>query len=209
MSIRLILADDHTIVREGLVAILSNAPDIEVVGEAGTGRDAIALAKQTQPDIAIIDLALPDIDGFEVIEHLHDVAPDTAVVLLTMHLSRQHVRRAFALGIRAYVLKESAGADLIEAVRAAYNGRRYISLALTDILLDLGEPSPLERLSKREYQVLVRVVQGKSSAAIARELHLSPKTVETYRSRIMAKLDIHDLPSLVKFAIQEGLISLD
>nr|WP_290665523.1 response regulator transcription factor [Ardenticatena sp.] len=209
MSIRLILADDHTIVREGLVAILSNAPDIEVVGEAGTGRDAIALAKQTQPDIAIIDLALPDIDGFEVIEHLHDVAPDTAVVLLTMHLSRQHVRRAFALGIRAYVLKESAGADLIEAVRAVYNGRRYISPALTDILLDLGEPSPLERLSKREYQVLVRVVQGKSSAAIARELHLSPKTVETYRSRIMDKLDIHDLPSLVKFAIQEGLISLD
>jgi len=209
MSIRLILADDHTIVREGLVAILSKYPDIEVVGEAGTGHATIMLAERTQPDIAIIDLALPDIDGFEVIERLRYVAPDTAVVLLTMHLSRPHVRRAFDLGVRAYVLKESAGADLIEAVRATHNGQRYISPALTGILLDLDKPSPLERLSERERQVLVRVVQGKSSAAIAHELHLSPKTVETYRSRIMDKLDIHDLPGLVKFAIQEGLISLD
>lgn len=209
MSIRITITDDHAIVREGLAALLSTRTDMEIVGEASTGRQTLDLVQRTQPDVAIIDLALPDIDGFEVVEQLRTLAPQTAVVLLTMHRSRQHVRRAFALGVSAYVLKESAGADLIEAVRAAHQKRRYISPTLADVLLEQDEPSPLERLSERERQVLVRVVRGMSSAEIAEELHLSPKTVETYRSRIMDKLDIHDIPGLVKFAIQEGLISLD
>jgi DNA-binding NarL/FixJ family response regulator len=207
--IRLLLADDHTMMRDGLKALLSASPDISIVAEASDGREAVRLGEQLKPDVVLMDIAMPELNGIEATRMLRTRLPDTSVVILSMHSTSEHVFRAFAAGARGYLLKESAGAEAHEAVRTVYAGRRYLSRSIAAIesserFAEAGR-GPLESLSAREREVLQLVVEGKSSTEIARRVNLSPKSVETYRSRLMKKLGVHDVPSLVKFALQHGI----
>jgi len=207
VTIRVLLVDDHAMMREGLRALLAASPGISVVGGAGTGREALRSAAELQPDVVVMDIAMPDLNGIEAATMIRERCPNTRVVILSMHSSSEHLYRAFAAGASGYVLKSSAGAEVIQAVQAVHAGRRYVSPALREIYAaqTAARASPLESLSARERQVLQLVVEGKSSAEIAELVHLSRKTVETYRSRIMKKLGVNDVPSLVKFALLQGI----
>ncbi len=217
MSIAVFLADDHAVIRDGLRHLLEAQPDIRVVGDAADGRETSRLVEKLRPDVVIMDIAMPELNGIEATRRIRSDCPSTQVIILSIYSTEEHVSRALQAGARGYVLKESAGIEVVNAIRAVHSGHRYLSQKLSDQLIDdylqqiktSGEKSPLDRLSPREREVLQLVVEGKSSAEIATELTLSVKTVETYRSRIFRKLDIDDLPRLVKFAIQHGLTPLD
>jgi len=212
MTITVLLADDHAVVRDGLRALLESGQDLRVVGIAGNGRDAVAEAQRLRPDIVIMDIAMPDLDGVEATRRIVDKCPDTRVLILSMYLSAEHIHRALQAGAQGYVLKESAGDEVIEAIRAVRAGKRYLSHRITetvidDYLRDGANVSPIDSLSLRERDVLQLVVEGRTNAAIAAALSLSPKTVETYRTRIMRKLKVRDTVELVKFAMRHGLIT--
>jgi len=217
MSITVFLADDHAVVRDGLRVLLEALPDIKVIGDAANGRETVRRVARLCPDVVVMDIAMPELNGIEAAREITQVCPSTQVIILSMHSTTEHVFRALQAGARGYLLKESAGIEVVNAVRAVHAGRRYLSLKISDSLIDdyvhqrqaAETSSPLARLSPRERQVLQLVVEGKSSAEIASILSLSLKTVETYRSRLMQKLGISDLPSLVKFAIQHGLTPLE
>lgn len=217
MSITVILADDHAVVRDGLRALLSSQSDIEIVGDAADGREAVRQSASVRPDVVVIDIAMPQLNGIEAASQILEASPATAIVILSMHATAEHIARALLAGARGYLLKESAGSEVIEAIREVHAGGRYLSKQISDLVLEnylaqhetAGAKNPLERLSDREREVLQLVVEGKTSAEIADILSLSPKTVDTYRSRIMEKLGIGDLPRLVKFAIQHGITPLD
>ncbi len=209
MTIRVLLADDHAIMRDGLKALLSARPGISVVAEVGNGRDAVRRAQELKPDVVIMDVSMPDLNGIEAARLLRDSCPATRIVMLSMHSSSEHVFRAFEAGATAYLLKESASVEMEAAVRAAHAGRRYLSRALAALdpaaRSQATRASPLDSLSARERQVLQLVVEGHSSNEIAKLVHLSPKTIETYRSRLMKKLGVKDVTGLVKFAIEHRL----
>jgi DNA-binding NarL/FixJ family response regulator len=212
--IRVLLADDHAVVRDGLRVLLEGASDIEVVGDAGNGRDAVRLAAKAHPDVVVMDIAMPEMNGIEATELLQDTTPATQVVILSMHSTAEHIYRALQAGARGYLLKDSAGSEVVEAVRTVNIGRRYLSQKIAAAVVDdyiagRRQASPLDSLSRRERQILQLIVEGCSSADVARKLFLSPKTVETYRSRMMHKLGVGDLPHLVKFALQHGVTQLD
>ncbi len=213
MRITVFVADDHGIVREGLVNLLAAQPDIEIVGTATNGREALAQVLRLRPQIVILDISMPELDGIEATRRILNEMPDAAIVILSMHSSAQHVFHALEAGARGYLLKESAGREIIDAVRMVQTGGRYLSPKVAQIVADgLGGRSgvgPLESLSKRERETLKLVADGHSSAEIGEMLHLSPKTVDSYRSRLMKKLQLADLAALIKFAIQHGLTSLD
>ena len=217
MTIAVFLADDHAVVRDGLRYLLEAQPDIKVVGDAADGRQTLRLVERLRPDVAIMDIAMPELNGIEATRIIRTDCPSTQVIILSIYSTEEHVSRALQAGALGYVLKESAGIEVVNAVRAVHSGHHYLSQKLSDQLIDdylhqinsIGGKSPLARLSPREKEVLQLVVEGKSSAEIAAALSLSVKTIETYRSRIFHKLDIDDLPSLVKFAIQHGLTPLD
>jgi DNA-binding NarL/FixJ family response regulator len=209
MAIRVFLADDHGILREGLHFLLDAHADLTVVGEAGNGREAVQQISRLRPDVVVMDIAMPELNGIEATHQIREACPAARVVILSMHSMAEHVVRAFQAGATGYLLKESIGRDLVEAIQTVYSGQRYLSPKITEVSLEAYTnaqiQSPLERLSAREREVLQLVVEGKSSADIGVILTLSPKTVETYRVRLMRKLNIHDLPSLIRFAIQHGL----
>ncbi|PWH20152.1 MAG: DNA-binding response regulator [Anaerolineae bacterium] len=214
--IRVFLADDHAVVRDGLKALLESEPDIRVIGTAGDGQTALRECLSLRPDVILMDIAMPDINGLEATVQILARDSSLRIIILSMHDHREHILRALKAGAKGYLLKEAAGEEVIQAVRSVAEGHRYLSQKITERVLEdylnlqdqVHQPDPLEKLSERERQVLQLVVQGKSSNEIAKSLYLSVKTVETYRSRIMEKLDIPDLPSLVKFAIRHGLTSL-
>jgi DNA-binding NarL/FixJ family response regulator len=213
MPIGVLLADDHAVVREGLRLVLQAHPDIRVLGEASDGRGAVCEVRRLHPDVVIMDIAMPQSNGIEATRRLRELVPSAKVVILSMHSTTEHIFRALRAGARGYLLKESAGAEVVAAVRAVHAGGRYLSQAIAahvvDDYLREGQPaSPLQALSRRELEVVQLVVEGRTSAEIAALLSLSPKTVETYRSRLMQKLGVKDVPSLVKFAIQHGLTGL-
>ncbi|HWP94934.1 MAG TPA: response regulator transcription factor [Gammaproteobacteria bacterium] len=213
MTITVLLVDDHVLVREGLAALLAAQHDIRVVGQAAHGREALALAETLAPRVVVMDIAMPELNGLEATERLCERLPATRVVVLSMHSTREHVARALRAGALGFLLKEDAASELVQAVRTVAAGRRYLSRALEHAgiagwLEEDKDRTPLERLSPREREVLQGVVEGHSSTEIASFLGLSPKTVETYRSRLMEKLGVNDVPSLVKFALQHGLTSL-
>jgi DNA-binding NarL/FixJ family response regulator len=206
------LADDHAVVRDGLRALLEAGNDLQVVGVAGNGREAVAEALRLRPDIVIMDIAMPELDGVEATRRIIERSPETRVLILSMYLSAEHIYRALQAGAQGYVLKESAGEEVVEAIRALRAGKRYLSHRITETVIDdyLREGtnvSPLDSLSLRERDVLQLVVEGRTNAAIAQALSLSPKTVETYRARIMKKLKVRDTVELVKFSMRHGLIS--
>jgi DNA-binding NarL/FixJ family response regulator len=207
MTIKVLLADDHAVMREGLSALLT-ASGIQVIGTVSTGREAVKMARETAPDLVVMDISMPDLNGVEAAREIRARMPAVHVVMLSMHASREHVHQALAAGAEGYVLKEAAAAEVVAAVRTVAAGRRYLSPAIEAAMLEAGGTAsrgPLESLSIRERQVLQLVVEGKSSAEIARTVHLSPKTVETYRSRLMKKLGVGDVTALVKFAVEHGL----
>jgi len=212
MTIRLLLADDHAIVREGVSYLLSAQADMQVVGGAETASQAVALSVQLRPEIVVMDISLPGLSGIEATRQVVEACPATRVLILSMHSSPEHVYQAFSAGAMGYVLKEAAGTELVTAVRTVHAGRTYLSTRLPHEVMDRyflerATTSPLQSLSMRERQVLELVVEGYSSTEIGTSLSLSPKSVDTYRSRIMRKLSIGDLPGLVKFAIRHGLTS--
>lgn len=211
MTISILLADDHTIIRDGLRFLLNAQPDIEVIGDAPNGRDAIREAVALRPNVVIMDIAMPELNGIDAAAQLREASPTSAVIILSVYSYTEHIYRALRAGARGYLLKESAGSEVVEAVRVVHSGHRYLSKKIADLVVedyliqrDLTG-SPLERLTLREREILQLVVEGKTSTDIGAILTLSPKTVETYRSRLMEKLQLSDLPSLVKFAIQHGL----
>lgn len=213
MSIKILLADDHTIVRDGLRALLESDPEFVVVGSVANGREACLKARELQPDVVVMDIAMPELNGIEATGQIRQDCPATQVVILSIHATSEHIYRAFRAGALGYLLKESAGSELSAAIKAAHEKRRYLTQRIAETVLDSyllqqaasHERSPLESLSQREREVLQLVVEGLASAEIAERLSLSPRTVETYRARIMKKLDIHDLAGLVRFAIENGL----
>jgi DNA-binding NarL/FixJ family response regulator len=212
--IRVLLADDHAVVRDGLRALLEAQPGIEVVGDVANGREAVRAAQKLQPDVVVMDIAMPELNGIEATLQIHDGSPATQVLILSMHSTTEHIFRALQAGARGYLLKDSAGAEVVEAVRAVHAGRRYLSHKIAAAVIDdyIGErrrTSPLDSLSRRERQILQLIAEGKTSAEVGTILFLSPKTVDTYRSRMMHKLGIGDVPNLVKFAIQHGITQLD
>lgn len=213
MTVRVFIADDHAVMRDGLKALLQAAGDITVVGEVANGQDAVRRVPELAPDVVLMDVAMPDMNGIEAARLLREKCPAARVVMLSMYSSSEHVYRALEAGAAGYLLKESAGNEVVAAVRAVHAGNRYLSREIAQVPSDerarTGASSPLDRLSTRERQVLQFVVEGKSSAEIARLVHLSPKTVETYRSRLMMKLGVPDVPALVKFAVQHGLTPPD
>ncbi len=208
MTIRVLLADDHVLMREGLRALLAAATDIEVVSEVRTGREAERQVLQLNPDVVLMDIIMPDLNGIEAARVIHLKCPAARIVMLSMHATAEYVYRAFEAGACGYLLKEMAVEEVITAVRAVHQGKRYLSPALAESVPDPASGqarSPVNSLSTRERQVLQLVVEGHTSNEIARMIHLSPKSVETYRSRLMSKLGVRDLPSLVKFALEHGL----
>ena len=214
--INVFLADDHAVVRDGMGALMDAEQDIQVVGTAGDGRQAVRQIKKTQPDIVVMDIAMPELNGIDATRQISEACPAVKVIILSMHDSSEHIYQALKAGAKSYLLKESAGKEVVTAVRAVSSGRRYLSDRIEDMVIEdyvlqrdaAPQKSPLDKLSDRERQILQLVVEGKSSTEISEILFLSPKTVDTYRSRMMQKLGIKDLPALVKFAIQNGLTSV-
>jgi DNA-binding NarL/FixJ family response regulator len=216
MSIRILLADDHRVVLDGLGLLLESRPEITVVGKAAHGREAVQKARELRPDIVIMDIAMPELNGIEAMVKIRERQPSVRVIILSMHKTSEHIHRALKAGASGYLLKEATGTELLDAVHAVSEGHVYMSRMIADFVMDeysshlrqgLSE-NGIERLSFREREILQLVAEGKSSAEIARIVSLSPKTVETYRSRLMKKLGITNLPDLMKFAIRNGVISM-
>ena len=211
--IRILLADDHAMIRDGLKAMLKQLPDCAVVGTAEDGHTAVAAAQQLKPDIVVLDIDMPRLNGIEAARAIAAALPDTKVLMLSMKHEPQYIHRALQAGARGYLLKDSAGAELGPAIRALHARRRYLSekisdRVLSDYLADRVADSPLDRLSPRERNILQLLAEGHSNAEAAKVLAISVKTVETYRGRLMDKLGLGDLPSLVKFALQHGVTQL-
>ncbi len=217
MAITVFVADDHAVVRDGLISLLQSQSDIEVVGSATDGAQAIKEVKAKRPDIVLMDISMPKLNGIDAASRITATCKCTRVIILSMHADAEHIYRALRAGAQGYLLKESAGQEIMQAVRQVYSGNRYLSRQVSGKIIDdyvdqrrekYQQPT-LDLLSIRELETLQMVVDGKSSVEIARYLGLSPKTVETYRSRVMDKLRIRDLPNLVKFAISQGLTSVE
>lgn len=217
MSIKVFLVDDHKMVREGFRMLLETQPNIKVIGEAGNGRVAVKKVIKDSPDIVLMDIAMQELNGIEATEQILEARPSIKVIILSMYSTSLHIYRAFKAGARGYILKESAGDEIIKAIRIVYNGNVFLGEKISQLMVqdyvkareikDLEYP--LARLTLREKEILQLLVEGKSNVEIAEILFLSPKTIETYRSHLIKKLDISDLPGLVKFAIQHGLTSVE
>ena len=213
MNIRVLIVDDHVVMAEGLRHLIEAQPDLVVVGCVTDGREALRKVVELRPDVVMMDIAMPELNGIEATRLIGQRAPETRVVILSMHSNQEYVLRALQAGARGYLLKKNAADEVLMAIRTVHAGRRFLSGQIAEGVIDdylrSGTGTPLDVLSSRERQVLQLLVESKTTAAIAASLSLSPKTVETYRSRIMTKLGIEDMPSLVKFAIQHGLTSVD
>jgi DNA-binding NarL/FixJ family response regulator len=209
MPITVLVADDHAIVRVGLANLLGAQSDIRVIGTAVDGRDTVRQSVELQPEVVVMDVAMPQMNGIEAAREIRTRVPHAKIVVLSMYSSVEYVFHALEAGVLGYLLKDSAANEVADAVRAVHAGRRFLSPKIAEAIA-AGAPrdakaSPLASLSSRERQVLQLVAEGHSSAQIAALLSLSAKTVDTYRSRLMQKLHISDVASLVKFAIQHGL----
>lgn len=214
MTIRVLIADDHGVVAEGLRYLIQAQPDMEVVDCVADGQQAVRRALETRPDVVLMDIGMPELNGTEATRLIRDRLDGTRVIMLSMFSDAVHVCRALQAGANGYVVKKAVAKELVDAIRAVHDGHRYLGRPLADSVIDqfvAKEPAadPVGRLSSRERQVLQMLAEGKSVNDIAAAISLSPKTVETYRARMMAKLDIHDLASLVRFAIQQGITSVD
>ena len=206
---RILLADDHAVVRQGFKMILSAQTDMEIVGEAGNGREAVELAESLKPDIVVMDVAMPELNGIEATRRLASSTPYTRVVALSMHKDNVYVREILRAGARGYLLKDSVAADVVAAIRAVARGESYLSPAVSNAVLDdyrKHVTNPIDLLSSREREVLQMLAEGKTNKEIAGVLNLSVYTVDAHRGRIMEKLNVHSINELVRFAVRNGLI---
>jgi DNA-binding NarL/FixJ family response regulator len=209
--IKILLADDHSIVRAGLRRIVEESGDLQVVAEADDGREAIELVKKTDPDVAVIDISMPGLDGLEVISQLQSRRPQLPILVLTMHEEGQYVVRAIQVGAMGYLTKQSAPEQLVNAIRKVHDGQRYLTDDATEALAlrvarGSDGQSTLDSLSMREMQVLRRLAMGQTNREIARAYHISIKTVDTYRARLLKKLGLRNNAELSRFAMQNKLI---
>ena len=207
--IRILLADDHAVVRQGFKMILDAQADMEIVGEAGNGREAVELAEQLRPDVVVMDVSMPELNGIEATRRLASSLPRARVVALSMHKDSVYVREILRAGARGYLLKDSGAADLVAAIRAVASGESYLSPAVSNAVLDdyrRHATNPIDLLTSREREVLQLLAEGKTNKEIAGVLNLSVYTVEAHRGRIMEKLNLHSIGELVRFAVRNGLI---
>lgn len=218
MSIRVLIVDDHQIMREGLRSLLSKHADVKLVGEAEDGREALALVRELRPDVVITDIAMPNLNGIDAARHITEEHPGTRVVLLSMHADRNYVVEALSAGASAYLVKDSAFDELAKALRIVVAGGVYLSHSITGVVVEdylkrltgvAAQPVTATILSPREREVLQLIAEGKSAKEIADVLHLSTKTVDAYRRQLMAKLSIYNVAGLVKYAIREGFTSVE
>lgn len=213
--IRILLADDHSVMRTGLRLVLERQDDFEVVAEASDGRQAVAMAQQHQPEVAVLDITMPNLNGIEAARQITASLPQTCVVMLSMHSDEAYVLRALKAGARGYLLKESAEGELIDAVRAVSQGKAFFSPAVSRVLVedyvrqlqDREIEDSYELLTTREREVLQLIAEGKSNKDIAAMLNLSLYTVETHRGNLMEKLNLHTVPELILYAVRKGVIS--
>ena len=214
-KIRIVLADDHAVMRTGLRLVLERQPDFEVVGEASDGREAVGLAQQHRPEVVVMDVTMPNLNGIEAARQISGALPETSIVMLSMHSDEAYVLRALKAGARGYLLKESAESDLISAIRAVHGGKAFFSPAVSRMLVedyvrqlqDREIEDSYELLTTREREVLQLIAEGKSNKEIAGVLNLSLYTVETHRGNLMEKLGLHTVPELILYAVRKGVIS--
>ena len=215
MSIHIVLADDHAVMRTGLRLVLERQQDFEVVGEASDGREAVALAQQLRPEVVVMDVTMPNLNGIEAARQISGAIPETSIVMLSMHSDEAYVLRALTAGSRGYLLKESAESDGIAAIRAVGAGKAFFSPAVSRMLVedyvrqlqDREIEDSYELLTTREREVLQLIAEGRSNKEIANILNLSLYTVETHRGNLMEKLGLHTVPELILYAVRKGVIS--
>ena len=209
-KIRVLLADDHTILRKGLRMLLDSQADLEVIGEAKTGREAIDEARRHRPDIVIMDVSMPELNGIEGTRQICDELAQTKVIGLSMHKDAVYVREILRAGARGYLLKDSEDDDLLKAIRAVHRGEAFLSPAVSDaVLTDYRKhvSNPIDQLTSREREILTMIAEGKSNKEIATALKLSVYTVESHRGSVMEKLNLHNTGDIVRFALRNGLTS--
>jgi two-component system response regulator NreC len=214
-KIRVLLADDHNLIRAGLRRVVESQTDFIVAGEAEDGRQAVAMTEQLKPDVVVMDIGMPSLNGIEAARQIRGAHPETQIVMLSMHSDEGYVLRALKAGAKAYLLKDSAEADLASAIHAAAEGKSFFSPAVGKVLLEdymrkmerTGAEDSYELLSPREREVLQLVAEGKSSKEVANLLDLSVNTVETHRARVMQKLNLRGIPELILYAVRKGIIS--
>ena len=216
MSIKVLLVDDHAIIREGLRSLLEKQPEMEVIADTDDGRKAIELVRELLPDIVIMDITMPGLNGIEATRQITAEFPDVKVIALSIHSKRRYVADMLSAGATGYILKECLFDELVQAIKAIAAGGRYLSPRITDVVvsdyvkrLSTSADSPFEALKTREREVLQLVAEGKSTKQIALELHVSTKTIEANRRQIMEKLNIHNVAELTKYAVREGLTTLE
>lgn len=216
-TIKVFIADDHTMVRQGLASVLASSSDIKVVGEAGNGHEALSKLRRIHPDVAVIDITMEGLNGLEVARRIRKSYPKIKVLILSVHSQEEYVIEAFKIGASGYLVKDAAVDELITAIRAVHRGDAYLSPSIARRLIDdyldkakaLDEESLQPRLTDREVEVLQLIAEGNSNSEIASLLNISIKTVATHRAHLMKKLDIHDALGLGKYAIRKGLIQID
>jgi DNA-binding NarL/FixJ family response regulator len=214
-KIRVLLADDHTILRDGIRALLEDQADMEVIGEAEDGQSTVKMAAQLQPDVVVMDIAMPLLNGLEATRQIQRDFPQVKVLILTMHENEEYIRQVLAAGALGYVLKDAAARDLLGAIRAVNRGEAVLSPAITRLVIEdylrWGELRPQDAtngLTSREREVLQLIAEGYTNKEIAEILSLSIKTVQSHRTNLMAKLDLHDRGELIKYAIQKKIIDI-
>jgi DNA-binding NarL/FixJ family response regulator len=216
--IRILLADDHALVRAGIRALVQRVSGLEVVGEADNGREALRLAKSLHPNVVLMDISMPELNGLDAIARMLQYDPKIAIIVLSMHESREHVLRALQAGASGYVLKNAAVDELEKAIRAVACGQKYLTPAVSQQLIATvtaprsdapGPCNAAESLTQRQREILQLIAEGRSSREIAALLNISVKTVETHRSLLMERLNLHDVAGLVRYAIRVGLVTLD
>lgn len=208
-KIRVLLADDHTILRKGVRKLIESQQDMEVVGEAKTGRETVEEARKLKPDIVVMDVSMPDLNGIEATRQICDELAQVRVVALSMHKDSVYVREILRAGARGYLLKESEDEDLLKAIRSVHRGEAFLSPAISDaVLTDYRRhvSNPVDLLTSREREVLALIAEGKTNKEIANLLNLSVYTVESHRGSVMEKLNLHNAGDIVRFAIRNGLI---
>jgi DNA-binding NarL/FixJ family response regulator len=215
-AITIFLADDHTIVRQGLAKLLEGEPDLRVVGEAENGREAVVKVEKLKPDVVLMDIAMPMLNGIEATRQIRKICPRTKVIILSMHSHDRYISELFSLGASGYLLKSSTGTDIINAIHTALKGSTYLSPSISDKVIEdylsLKKKSHQDdlynRLSNREREVFQMIAEGRSTKEIADILCLSPSTVKTHRSNIMEKLEMDNISQLIQFAIHLGIVEL-
>jgi DNA-binding NarL/FixJ family response regulator len=213
-KIKVLIVDDHPVVRKGLWSCLENRPNLKIVGEATNGNEALKQIAVLEPDVVLMDISMPEMDGLQVTEKLHKDLPELKVLVLSVSSNRETVLRIIRAGARGYVLKESSPDELVKAIEMVNAGEAFFSppvarIALNQYVSELDESDPASRLSDREREVLILIASGKSNKEIASDLGIGVRTIETHRERIMRKLSIRSVAGLTKFAIANGLASLD